>query len=213
MNLTAKAYIFDADTHTLKVEYSESSVIDLLRAGNERAFETVFKDHFKNLNAYAYTFLKDGELAEEVVQNVFCRIWEKKELLKPDGSIKAYLYMAVHNECLNYLKHQKVKTNFQVYYANHMEQSEEHTAKKVMVTELEKHIQLALNELPQQCRIIFQLSRFEQLKYQQIADQLGLSIKTVENQMGKALKILRVKLAEFLPVALILFIKYLYERS
>ena len=73
-----------------------------------------------------------------------------------------------------------------------------------MVAELDGHIQRALNDLPQQCRIIFQLSRFENLKYKEIAGQLNLSVKTVENQMGKALKILRVKLAEFLPVILIL---------
>ena len=124
MNVTAKAPIFSADFHPFKVEYSDSTVINLLRQGSEKVFESIFKDYFKSLHAYAYTFLKDDELAEEVVQNVFCRIWEKRENLKTDGSLKAYLYRAVHNESLNYLKHQKVKASFQVYYADHMEQAE-----------------------------------------------------------------------------------------
>jgi len=205
-HMTAKAAIFSAYFCPLTVEYSDSTVITLLKQGNEGVFETVFKTHFKSLHAYAYTFLKDDDQAEEVVQNVFYRVWEKREQLKPDGSLKSYLYRAVHNESLNYLKHQQVKTSFQVYYAGEIEKQQDHSSKKILANELERHIQQAMNELPQQCRTIFQLSRFEQLKYQQIADQLGLSVKTVENQMGKALKLMRAKLAEFLMIVLYLMI-------
>ena len=204
--LTVKALIFNAYFHPLTVEYSDSKVITLLKQGSEKVFEKVFKDHFKSLHAYAYTFLKDDEQAEEVVQNVFCRIWEKRGQLKTDGSLKSYLYRAVHNESLNYLKHQKVKASFHVYYADEMEQVQDHSSKNILANELEKHIQQAMNELPQQCRTIFQLSRFERLKYQQIADQMGLSVKTIENQMGKALKLMRIKLAEFLMIILYLII-------
>ena len=148
-------------------------------------------------------------MAEEIVQNVFCRIWEKRDQLKTDGSLKSYLYRAVHNESLNYLKHQKVKASFGIYYAGQLQQGEEEQAsKKIMTAELQQHIEAAMSGLPQQCRIIFQLSRFEQLKYQQIADHMGLSVKTVENQMGKALRIMRQKLAEFLPVILLLLMKW-----
>jgi RNA polymerase sigma-70 factor (ECF subfamily) len=148
-------------------------------------------------------------MAEEIVQNVFCRIWEKRHQLKTDGSLKAYLYRAVHNESLNYLKHQKVKASFGVYYAGQLQQDEEENASgKLMTAELQQRIDTAMSELPQQCRIIFQLSRFEQLKYQQIADHMGLSVKTVENQMGKALRMMRQKLAEFLPVILIMLMQW-----
>ncbi|NCD69583.1 RNA polymerase sigma-70 factor [Mucilaginibacter sp. R11] len=173
-----------------------------MKQGNEQAFEKVFKQYFKGLHAYAYTFMKDDDQAEEIVQNVFCRIWEKRSQLKTDGSLKGYLYRAVHNESLNYLKHQKTRDAFQVHYNQSGEALAGHASEKVLTAELGQHIQKALDELPQQCRTIFQMSRFEHLKYQQIADQLNLSIKTVENQMGKALKILRVKLAEFLPLVL-----------
>lgn len=208
--MSAKQAIFNAYFHPLKVEYSDSTVITLLQQGNEKAFERLFKDHFKSLHAYAYTFLKDNEMAEEIVQNVFCRIWEKRDQLKTDGSLKSYLYRSVHNESLNYIKHQKVKANFGVYYAGQMEHSEEQqqASVKVMTTELQQYITAAMNELPQQCRTIFQLSRFEQLKYQQIADQMGLSVKTIENQMGKALRLMRIKLAEFLPIILLFLIRW-----
>jgi RNA polymerase sigma-70 factor (ECF subfamily) len=184
------------------VEYSESTVINLLREGNQQVFEKIFRLYFKSLHSYAYTFMKDDELAEEIVQNVFCRIWERRDQLKTDGSLKAYLYRSVHNESLNYLKQQKNRAALQVNYGDGNEATSVQASEKVMTAELETHIEKALSELPQQCRTIFQMSRFDHLKYQQIADQLNLSIKTVENQMGKALKILRVKLAEFLPLVL-----------
>jgi RNA polymerase sigma-70 factor (ECF subfamily) len=192
------------------VEYSDSTVITLLQQGNEKTFERLFKEHFKSLHAYAYTFLRDNEMAEEIVQNVFCRIWEKRDQLKTDGSLKSYLYRSVHNESLNYIKHQKVKASFDVYYTGEMQHNEQQqqASVKVMTTELQQHITAAMNELPQQCRTIFQLSRFEQLKYQQIADQMGLSIKTIENQMDKALRLMRIKLAEFLPIILLFLIRW-----
>ncbi len=205
-----KAIIFERYNQPFKVEYSERTVINLIKEGDGRAFEKIFREYFKSLHAYAYTFMKDDEQAEEIVQNVFCRIWEKREQLNPDGSIKAYLYRAVHNESVNYLKHQKTRTAFRVHYNNSEEQTGGEASEKIMVAELDGYIQQALNELPQQCRIIFQMSRFENLKYREIADQLNLSVKTVENQMGKALKVLRTKLAEFLPIVLYI-IAWLYK--
>lgn len=187
------------------MEYSDNTIIELIMEGNKAAFERMFRSSYKILRAYALTFLKDNDIAEEVLQIVFCRIWEKRHLLKPDGSLKAYLYRAVHNESLNHLKHEKVKASFQLYYTDQVEESDDDASSKMQASELDYHLQQAINELPQQCRIIFQMSRFEQLKYRQIAEQLGLSVKTVENQMGKALKILRLKLVDFLPFILITF--------
>jgi RNA polymerase sigma-70 factor (ECF subfamily) len=134
-----------------------------------------------------------------MVQNVFYKLWEKRDQVDIQTSLKAYLYKAVYHESLNYLKHEKVKSVHQAHAVHSIDQSSDHSENKLMQTELETKIQKALNDLPEQCRTIFQLSRFEELKYREIADTLGLSIKTVENQMGKALKIMRSKLVEFLP--------------
>ena len=190
-------------------EYNDGQLIRLIRNGDEPAFDRVFILYFKNLHAYAATIIKDNEAAEEVIQNVFCRIWEKRHQLNPDGYLKSFLYRAVHNECLNYLKHQRVRSTFQVYYTEQAEQREGNLSKEIQASELEQHIHRAVHELPDKCRAIFQLSRFEQLRYQQIADQLNISVKTVENQMGKALKLLRLKLADFLILLIVYFIQSL----
>lgn len=179
----------------------------LLAQRNEAAFEQVFKTHFKRLHAYAFTILRDEEEAEEMVQQVFFKLWERNENLSLTGSVTAYLYRAVHNESLNYIKHQKVRSDHKLHIAYSMKNDAEQPAKKIQAAELEKKIHSALNELPEQCRTIFQMSRFDELKYREIADKLGISIKTVENQMGKALKLLRAKLVDFL-VYILLFIHF-----
>lgn len=170
---------------------------------DDNAFERLFKEHFKALHAYANVMLRDDGLAEEMVQNVFLRLWEKREQLNVQTSVKAYLYKMVHNACLNHFKHNKTKAKYENYATYAMEGQTDNAAKKLELRELEQRIAEALNDLPQQCRTIFQMSRFEELKYKEIADQLGLSVKTVENQMGKALKIMRVKLADFLPMVIL----------
>jgi len=187
------------------MELENESIGTLLAQRDEAAFEQVFKIHFKRLHAYAFTILRDEIQAEEMVQQVFFKLWERNDNLSLTGSISSYLYRAVHNESLNYIKHQKVRSNHQLSVAYSMKNEVEHPAKKIMAGELEKKIQLALNELPEQCRTIFQMSRFDELKYREIADKLGISVKTVESQMSKALRLLRVKLVDFL-IFILLFI-------
>jgi RNA polymerase sigma-70 factor (ECF subfamily) len=172
--------------------------------GVEDLFEQVFKSHFKSLHAYACTIMRDSMPAEEIVQNIFLKLWEKKEEITIKENISVYLYRAVHNESLNYLRHRKVRSAYQSYaMRQHKQTEQEKPAEKVVMKELEKKLEVALQELPEQCRTIFQLSRFEDLKYREIADKLGLSVKTIENQMGKALKLLRLKLVDFLPTILL----------
>jgi RNA polymerase sigma-70 factor (ECF subfamily) len=173
-------------------------------------FEQVFKFHFKNLHSYACTITRDAASSEEIVQGTFLKLWEKRKDLNSGDNISSYLYRAVYNESLNYLKHLKVRA---VYQSHTMRQHKPHeadrAAEKVALNELQQKLEKALRELPEQCRTIFQLSRFEDLKYKEIADRLGLSIKTVENQMGKALKLLRLKLVDFLPFILIMIDHFL----
>ena len=190
------------------MEVSEPGIIPLTFNKEGEVFEKLFKTHFKSLFAYAYTIVKDEMVAEEMVQNVFFKIWEKKNDLDIRSTALAYLYKSVYHESLNYLKHKKVKEAYQAHASYQMKNQSDHASKKIMLSELEQQINKALSELPEQCRTIFQMSRFEELKYQEIADRLGLSIKTVENQMGKALKILRFKLVDYLPILIVILIEY-----
>ncbi len=189
------------------MELNDTVLKTRLQKRDEAAFEQVYKNNYKNLHAYVFTMLKDEMMAEEMVQNVFYRIWERPENLTISGSIEAYLYRAVHNETLNYLKHLKVRSEHRLFVSHRRQEEAEGASKKIQVKELEGRLRQALNELPEQCRTIFQMSRFEELRYREIAVKLGISVKTVENQMGKALRILRMKLVDFMILVLFYIIK------
>ena len=187
------------------MELTDSGFAELLKQGNEEAYKKVFTTYYRALHQYAFTIIPDEAVAEETVQNVFFKLWMRKDKLDMLLSLKAYLYKSIHNECMDQLKKRKHLDLFasHVLHNNKNQVSAEDAGRRISMSELEKKLQKALNDLPGECRTIFKLSRFEGLRYQQIADHLGLSIKTVESQMGKALKRLRVSLAEFLPLLII----------
>jgi RNA polymerase sigma-70 factor (ECF subfamily) len=182
------------------VQLSDTQILTAIGQGDERIFEQVFRKYYAGLCTYGRSILHDADEAEEIVQNVFVSIWEKREEIEITQSLKSYLYRAVHNHCLNRIKHQKVRDEHQQYALYYQEVSYESVSQTVYKNELEQQLAKAIEKLPEQCRIIFKLSRFDELRYQEIADQLGLSVKTIENQIGKALKILRTELADYLPI-------------
>lgn len=182
-------------------ERTQASGNELTNAGAEVRFRELFIAFHKNLRYYAFTIVKDEMLAEEIVQNVFCRIWERNDGL--EKITQAYLYKAAYHESLNQLKSAKIKAGHHERIRQ-MSEAAESTHDKTDLRVLSAKAAQALNGLPEQCRTIFQLSRYEQLKYREIAERLGISVKTVEAQMSKALRILREKLSEYLPVILLL---------
>jgi len=164
----------------------------------------MFRTAYNPLCNYAASFLRSRDEAEEAVQTVFIQLWEKRKEITIESSLKSYLYRAVRNTCMNVLKHEKVKKEH-ADYAMHSGNAMTAAASQTLVAEeLEQRIAAALMKLPEQCRLVFKLSRFEELKYAEIAEQLGISIKTVENQMGKALRIMREQLKDYLPLILVL---------
>lgn len=189
----------------IAVQIVDADILVAIRAGDEQVYEQLFRKYYQNLCHYAYSFLKDLDEAEEVVQSVFMSFWEKKEHLEINISLKSYLYKIVHNRCLNKLKHEKIKDAYKQYNYSQINQNPANATNLTIKNELEKKIEEAIATLPEQCRLIFQLSRFEELKYAEIAEQLDISVKTVENQMSKALRILREQLADYIALWLILF--------
>ncbi|WP_186758688.1 RNA polymerase sigma-70 factor [Echinicola salinicaeni] len=184
--------------YSTQLEVEDSSLID------EKVFEATFKSHFQALHGYACALLKDEDEAKEIVQNVFLKLWEKREQIHIETSVKAYLYQMVYRNSMNTIRHEKVKQKHQ-NITKYQSISAPVQKDEGDDSELMGMLKLALQSLPEKCRKVFLLSRYESLKYQEIADRLGISVKTVEAHMGKALKHLRVELADFLPIILFLF--------
>lgn len=182
----------------------EQQQLEALTAGDITAFEMIFRTYYQPLCSYAYTFLQDKEEAEEIVQSTFMSVWEKHNTISIRTSVKSYLYAMVRNACLNVLKHEKIKQRHAIEEIALSPQSHDSVSNTVASIELETKIQEAMEKLPEQCRLVFKLSRFEELKYSEIAEQLNISVKTVENHMGKALKIMREQLKDYLPIIIVL---------
>lgn len=166
------------------------------RISDQGVFESLFRDFFPVLMAFAVKILGNEEDARDVVQKVFINLWEKREKLDLESSMKSYLFTAVHHRSLNVIRDRKK------FDGNEMPEQDSGMDLPGMIeaAELETRIMEVIGGLPEKCRQIFVLNRFENLKYGEIAEKLGISEKTVENQISKALKVLREKLARYLAI-------------
>ncbi len=172
--------------------------------GDVRAFEQVFNTHYANLCRYAQKYVIDLDNAREIVQDTFVKFWEIKHSLLHDTSVKSYLYKAVRNNCLDYLKHIRISNEYKEDLLRKIMDSgfrsitsPENCLNGLIQKELENRINDAIASLPDRCREIFELSRFKGLKYREIAGELNISIKTVETQMSRAIQSLHKKLVDY----------------
>lgn len=191
-------------------------LISLLKEGNKNVFAAVYDQYFGSQYVYAVKYVLDTEVAKEMVQDSFLKLWEKRNSLSEETQILPLLYQITRNNCLNHLKHEKVrerhKTRMQKLDLNYVAISNL-SAEKIIAEELEESINKAISLLPPRCREIFELSRNQEKKYREIAAELNISEKTVENQMLKALKIMREKLSEYLPVLIIFLLHFLFSEK
>ncbi|MFH0761637.1 MAG: RNA polymerase sigma-70 factor [Bacteroidota bacterium] len=182
-----------------KIESKAFAVADL--AG----FENLFKMHYSRLCAYANLFLNDPDASEDIVQDVFLKLWKNRKELSISTTIQSYLFRAVRNGCMNMIDHILVREAYKVVNEEEIRRAEQEPINETMVSELEQRIRETIELLPEERRKIFLLSRFEGLKYREIADKLNISVKTVENQMYQALRFLRERLVQYLPLILFIF--------
>lgn len=168
-----------------------------------KSIEDAFKTFYKPLVKYAFSIVKDKDESEDLVQQVFMNLLQKQTELQIEISLRAYLYKAVYHSALNKVKQSATRIKLDV---NSVSEELLSYTEIPQDLELQHKIESSIDSLPAQCARIFKMSRFEELKYQQIADELGLSIKTIENQMGKALKLLRVSLKDFMVMLILLSI-------
>lgn len=183
----------------LSNKFSEEDLILGIQEGNKHLFAFLFKTYFSSLSAYAATIVKHSFLAEEIVQETFIKIWESRQQLHIKISLRSYLFRCVHNNCINYLKSTKVSLKhddeFKKEVAYHIELAtlnfSEEILDNLISEEMEASFERKINELPDQCREIFVLSRYDQFTYLEIAQKLNISINTVKTQISRALDKLR----------------------
>lgn len=166
-------------------------------------FEKLFKEFYPFLLAFARKYVPDESDCKDIIHNVFLNLWQKRDTVEMENSLKPYLFRSVYNRCLNHLRSQKRIIHNDLLLEGDALESAVESGDFLVHSELEMQIRDAVNSLPDKCRRIFVLSRFEEKKYKEIAKIEGVSIKTVEAQMTKALKLLREKLIDFLIIVLI----------
>ena len=182
--------------------------IDRIRTRTD--FEFLFRGHYSTLCAYANHFVKDVDTSEEIVQEVMFKLWINRERIVFGTSAKSYLFRAVRNSCLNLLKHMNVREEFRAARQAQIQELQRSKEDEMIVSELERKIREAVDSLPLERKKVFILSRYEGMTYAEIAAHLGISVKTVENQMSSALRTLRIELADYLPW-LVLFFFHLFR--
>jgi len=175
---------------------------------DKQLFEQLFREYFSPLCNFALGYINDLDTAKEIVQEVFINLWNKKDSITSEKPVKAYLYTSVRNRCLNYIRDHK---KFRSYVLDVEIEDCELVFENDSMTQTETRlkIQQAIEKLPEKCRQVFQLSRFEELKYKEIAEKLGISTKTVEVHISKALKILREELKELIMSILLIIFTFL----
>lgn len=174
----------------------DSEITGRIRKGDAQAFESLFRSSYVSLVRYAKSMIKDHDSAEEVVQNLFFRLWQDREKLEIETSLNGYLFRSVHNRCIHFIEHKKVISRHQEEMSKKKSDAPEIPSEILSYKELQDKIARIIEKLPERCGTIFYMNRFEGLKYREIADKLSISVKTVEANMGKALKEFRKELKE-----------------
>jgi RNA polymerase sigma-70 factor, ECF subfamily len=181
----------------------ENDLIVRLKVGDQTAFELLFHFYYPGLVLYSIQFTADRMEAEEIVQDFFVRFWQKHQQIMLTDSLKSFLFLSVKNGCLNYLKHKKVEEK---YIQKMTELSSRHIAYDpdlYVASELQEKVKNAIDLLPEKCREVFIMSRIQGMKNEEIATNFNISKRTVETQISKALKVLRVELKDYIGLVIL----------
>lgn len=174
----------------------DTDIIGRIRQGDVQQFESLFRSSYVSLVRYAKTLINDQDTAEEIVQDLFFRIWKDREKLRIESSLNGYLFRSVHNRSLHHIEHNRVVVRHAEEMSMSPQESPESPSDILNYKELQAKIARILEKLPERCGKIFYMNRFEGLKYNEIAEKLSVSVKTVEANMGKALKEFRKEFSE-----------------
>lgn len=189
--------------------FHETILLEGLVEGNVKIYDYLFHYYYSGLVSFAIKYVKDKDVAEDIVQEFFYKLWINKENLKITNTLKAYFFTSVKNRCLDYFRKQEVRVKAKDYFINlneNLENLVDDEQKYFVESELREHIFDVLNKLPEKCRRVFVMNRFEGLKPIEISEKEQISVRTVEGHIGKALKILRQELKTYLPDFIIVLI-------
>lgn len=175
----------------------EKFLLSELNKGNKDVFSLLFKKYYKDLVLFAGNILQDKERCEDIVQDIFVKLWENRNTLAIETSLKSFLLKSVKNGCLDELRHRKTIKEYETYVLAYSERVL-NTGDYVLYSNLKSHLDKALEKLPEVCREAFVMNRFEGLKYREISEKLEVSERTVEVRIGKAIGLLRIYLKDFL---------------
>ncbi len=184
-------------TNRIDKDDGDELLLTELQNGNEKAFEVLFHKYYKNLCRFAFSFTHETDISQSLVQNVFVKIWERRNVLGHVESLVRYLTTMVRNECALYLKRKNIDSRITKIIAT--KEVDNSTEQKIFSDDFEEQFLRALAKLPPRCRTAFEYSRFESMSNKEIAVAMGISIKGIEALIGRSLKLLRKDLVEFLP--------------
>jgi len=195
---------------------TDAEIKEKLYIGDSTIMNWLFQNYYTGLCTYANRFTKNKSISEEIVQQSFFKLWEKKSTVQINDTVIGYLFRIVRNNCLNQIKHQQIINRYNEKYIETLNQTEdllnisqENGLSIYIAKELEDKITRAIENLPVHCREIFKMSRFEGLKHQEIAEKQGITINTVQKQISIALSKLKTELSAYLSILIILIIKIL----
>lgn len=169
---------------------SDKIIFRQIKKGNKNAFDALFKNHYKSLCMFSMKFVRSKDQAEDIVQEVFINLWNKAENIEIEGTISSYLFTSVRNRALNLIKSEKTRKDYESESIRDVKETNS-SSDESSNESVSKIIDSKVEELPEKCKNVFIMSKKEGLTYDEIADYLGISVKTVENQMGIALRKLR----------------------
>ncbi len=175
----------------------ENAWVEGINRGDGKAFEAMYRYYYPRLGQFLMRYVYSHKIAEDLTHNLFYNIWENRKNLEPRGTLRAYLYTSARNHALNYLDKQKNRPHESLDYHLKLHGQENKSAESIEYKEFSRAVKVAVSQLPDRRRQIFLLHREDKLTYKEIAETLGISIKTVETQMSRSLKFLGEKLAVF----------------
>jgi RNA polymerase sigma-70 factor (family 1) len=177
---------------------SDQFLVERLKSGDPDSFSFIFSTYFRDMVFFAYSFTHELNIAEDIVQDTFVKLWEDHEKLNVTVSLRSLLLKTIQNKCIDWHRHKKVLNNHSSFIINNFPLYDYDTDNYVLRSELEGIIENAVATLPENIKETFEMNRYEGLKYQEIAVRLNVSVRTVEVRISKALDLLRKKLIDFL---------------